>query len=289
MFCGKQALLDCVVKTLPLLTHADWLLAFDFDGTLSSPEMSPPVPHDFFQTIRTLRESHHIFWGINTGRSLMQTLEGIHEAAFPFLPDYIIAREREIYTPNEFGRWLPVKEWNSRCDKAHKKLFRKHRRLLKRIRNWIEKETSTVWGEQEGEPAGMVASSVEEMDMITLRLKQETAAAENLSYQRNGIYLRFSHQDYHKGSALVEVSRRVGLTPERTFAIGDSFNDLDMLDCDIATHLACPANACKEVKEQIGQYGGYIANSDAGLGVIEALGVTFSTGKEVLRATDSLS
>ena len=268
------------MKTLPRLNLAEWLLAFDFDGTLSSPEMSPSVPREFFNSIRALRESHQAFWGINTGRSLMQTLEGIHEAAFPFFPDYIIAREREIYTPNGFGRWLPVKVWNKDCDKAHKKLFRKHRRLLKSIRSWIEKETATVWGEQEGEPAGMEASSVEEMNAIVVRLKQETAEAENLSFQRNGVYLRFSHESYHKGSALAEVGRLMEIAPERTFAIGDSFNDLDMLDRSIANSLACPANADMEVKEQISRQDGYIASANAGLGAIEALNSIFSISQK---------
>jgi len=264
-------LIEAVVKTLEPLDSPEWLLAFDFDGTLASPDVSPIVPTDFFQTIRDLREVKKAFWGINTGRSLMQTLEGINEAHFPFLPDYIIAREREIYTPNRFGRWLPVKDWNKHCDKEHTKLFRKHRRLLKSMRGWIEKETEAVWGEQEGEPAGMVASSVSEMDHILERIRQESENAAMLNYQRNGVYLRFSHDDYHKGSALAELGRLIGISPERTFAIGDSYNDLDMLDVTIANHLACPSNACEEVKQQVLKLGGYRANTAAGQGAIEVI------------------
>ena len=267
------------MKALPSLERAEWLLSFDFDGTLASPEMSPPVPVGFFEIIRSLRESHQAFWGINTGRSLMQTLEGIRESAFPFWPDYIIAREREIYTPNSYGRWVPVREWNKQCEKAHKKLFRKHKRLLKSIRQWIEQETSAVWGEQEGEPAGVVASSVEEMNRITQRLEGETEGADALSYQRNGIYLRFSHQNYHKGSALAEVGRLMNISVEQRFAIGDSFNDLDMLDLEIAACLACPSNACEEVKTQVSAKGGYVAKGNAGLGSIESLDFLFLTSQ----------
>ena len=268
------------MKTLPPLDRAEWLLAFDFDGTLSCPEMSPLVPHDFFDVIRGLRDAHHVCWGINTGRSLMHTMEGIHQSNFPFLPDYIIAREREIYTPNSYGRWLPVKEWNKQCNKAHKKLFRKHKRLLKSIRQWVESETSADWGLQADEPAGMVASSVEEMDAIVSKLDVEIADAECLSYQRNAIYLRFSHENYHKGSALAEVGRLIDIPTEKTFAIGDSYNDLDMLDISIAAHLACPANACDEVKAQITDSGGYVASANAGLGALEALKALFSTSQK---------
>ena len=268
------------MKTLPSPDCAEWLLAFDFDGTLSSPEMTPPVPDEFFKIIRELRDSHHTLWGINTGRSLLHTVEGMQQADFPFLPDYIIGREREIYTPNNYGRWLPVKEWNKQCDKAHVKLFRKHKRLLKSLREWVEAETSADWGLQADEPAGMVASSLEEMDAIVAKLDQETVDAEHLCYQRNAIYLRFSHENYHKGSALAEVGRLMGVSSERTFAIGDSYNDLDMLDTSIAGYLACPANACDEVKSLIADCGGYVASADAGLGTVEALSAIFSTSQK---------
>ncbi|BDS05121.1 hypothetical protein NT6N_01610 [Oceaniferula spumae] len=264
------------MKTLPRQETAAWLLAFDFDGTLAIPDGQPPVPDEFFNLMSGMRESHRTIWGINTGRSLMQTMQGISEARFPFLPDFVIAREREIYTPNDFGRWLPVTDWNKRCDKDHKKLFRKHRRLMKRMRKWVEQETAAVWGEQEGEPAGIVSSTSEEMDFITQWLNQHLPDAPLLGYQRNGIYMRFSHTQYHKGSALAEVGKLTGISPQNTFAIGDSHNDLDMLDLSVAANLACPENACVEVKQRISEVGGYIARGAAGQGTIEALHAIFS-------------
>ena len=201
----------------------------------------------------------------------MQTVQGLADARFPFLPDYIIAREREIYTPNDFGRWVPVSEWNVRCDKEHHKLFRKYRRVLKRIQKWVETESAAVWGLQAEEPAGIVASTASEMDWIVQYLDQELEKAPLLSYQRNGIYLRFSHCDYHKGSAMAEVARFCGLDASRTYAIGDSHNDIDMLDVSLAAHLACPVNACDEVKARVAKGGGYVAQGVASHGAIESL------------------
>ncbi len=252
-----------------------WLLAFDFDGTLVVPDVNPPVDPKFFELLKVIRKSHQSYWGINTGRSLMQTVQGLSDARFPFLPDYIIAREREIYTPNEFGRWIGLTNWNSRCEKDHHKLFKKCRRVLKKIQQWIESETAAIWGMQEGEPAGIVASTAAEMDFIVQKIDQEIEAKPLLSYQRNGIYLRFSHCDYHKGTAMVEVARQLGLATEKTFAIGDSHNDLDMLDLSMARHLACPGNACDEVKACVSSHGGYVAQADASLGTIEALRAMF--------------
>ncbi|MBT8036491.1 MAG: HAD hydrolase family protein [Verrucomicrobiae bacterium] len=253
-----------------------WLLAFDFDGTLVIPDEDPPVHPQFFEIIRRMRASHKVLWGINTGRSLMQTVQGIGEARFPFLPDYIIAREREIYTPNDFGRWVGLSDWNKRCDNEHGKLFRKCRRLLKCIRKWVEQETGAIWGMQDGEPAGIVASTATEMDYIVKKLDQDLQDTPMLCYQRNGIYLRFSHRDFHKGSAMAEVARRSDLDADRTFAIGDSHNDLDMLDLTLAARIACPHNACEEVKSRVLSSGGYVARGVASVGAIEALRSAFS-------------
>ena len=248
-----------------------WLLAFDFDGTLVDPDARPPVDPQFFEVIERLRSSHHACWMINTGRSLLHTVEGLMQARFPFLPDVLIVREREIYRPNEFSRWVADNAWNKSCDKAHKKLFRKQRRVLGGIRKWIEFETAAVWGVQEGEPDGIVASTASEMDGIVAWIDQKIGHVSELSYQRNGIYLRFSHADYHKGTAMREVARQLGLSTDQAFAIGDSHNDLDMLDPAMASRIACPANAVEAVKAQVTARGGYVAQANASQGVVESL------------------
>ncbi len=184
-----------------------------------------------------------------------------------------------LFCRTTFGRWIGETAWNSRCEKEHRKLFRKSRRVLKRIQRWVESETAAVWGMQENEPAGIVASTASEMGAIVRMIDAEIQAKPLLSYQRNGIYLRFSHAGYHKGTAMAELARMLGLTAENTFAIGDSHNDLDMLDRSMAALLACPGNACEEVKQRVAESGGYVARSAASVGTIEALRAQF-LGKE---------
>jgi len=264
------------LKPLPALNSPELLLSFDFDGTLANPDEHPPVTAEFFEAMRSMRLSHNTYWGINTGRTLMFALEGIAEAQFPFFPDYIIAREREIYTPNELGRWVPLLDWNNRCTKDHRKLFKRSHCFLEETQRWVEDETGAVWGMQEEEPAGIVASTVAEMDWIVLRLDEALTRYPELSYQRNGIYLRFSHQDYHKGTAMAEVARSIGLGASDSFTIGDSHNDLDMLDLQYAARLACPGNACDEVVRRVRESGGYVAKNLASHGTVEALKNVFS-------------
>ncbi|MFL6531658.1 MAG: HAD family hydrolase, partial [Chthoniobacterales bacterium] len=90
-------------------------------------------------------------------------------------------------------------------------------------------------------------------------------------YQRNTIYLRFCHADYHKGAALEELQRLLGISREATFAAGDHHNDVSMLDGRYAAMPACPANAIEEVKDAVRGAGGFVAESCCGSGVYEAL------------------
>lgn len=247
------------------------VLSFDFDGTLHDPAAVPSVPTEFFELISELRESQGAAWGINTGRSMPHVVEGLVESKAPFLPDWVVAREREIYFPNRFGRWVPELKWNERCEKDIHRLFKKHRKLLKKIREEVLAHTGAEWIEMEGEPAGLVARRVEDMEWIEPRVIELTAEAPELGWQRNSIWLRFGHRNYQKGSSLTEVARHYGVKAERCFATGDGHNDLAMLTPEVAGLLACPANAVEEVRTQVARHGGHVCQQGHGDGAIEAL------------------
>ncbi|HUE62202.1 MAG TPA: HAD hydrolase family protein, partial [Chthoniobacterales bacterium] len=91
------------------------------------------------------------------------------------------------------------------------------------------------------------------------------------NYQRNTIYLRFCHADYHKGAALAELARLIDVPRENIFAAGDHHNDISMLNGQVAAMPACPANAIEEVKAAVRKAGGYVAKREHGAGVHEAL------------------
>lgn len=259
------------MKTLPAPPRTNAILSFDFDGTLHDPASDPPVPAAFFELIRRLREDEHAVWGINTGRSMHQMVEGFAESRFPFLPDWVVAREREIYFPNSFGRWIPHAPWNDRCEKEIHALFKRVRKLLARIRHEIEEHTGAHWLEMDGEPAGLISRTEEEMAWIVGHIAPLMADEPQLAWQRNSIYLRFGHRDFQKGSSLGEIARLNRLTADRCFAMGDSHNDAEMLDPAHAGMTACPANAVTEIREKVAASGGFVASSIHGAGVIEAL------------------
>jgi HAD superfamily hydrolase (TIGR01484 family) len=259
------------MQTLPPAILPAAILSFDFDGTLHDPASDPPVPAELFHLLRRLRQSNGALWGINTGRSLGHLQEALADCSFPFQPDWVVAREREIYLADGHGGWQPHHPWNRRCEKEIHGLFKRAHQLLQRIRQEVEEFTGAQWMEWDGEPAGVIARTEEEMAWIVGRVELLATAEPHLAWQRNSIYLRFGHRDFHKGSSLTEIARLHRLPPARCFAMGDSHNDLEMLDATHASMTACPMNAVEEIRARVAAGGGLVTRAAHGHGVIEAL------------------
>lgn len=266
------------MKALSYPEDVRGVLSFDFDGTLFIEGADPPLDLEFFDRIKQLRSEGWI-WGINTGRTLMYMLQGFSDAKFPFLPDFVVAREREIYTPAEYGRWVPVLEWQKKCHKAHKKLTRQAKHFFREVHAYVIAETKAKWVPLDGELSELIATSEEEIERVVEFIEKHRGLCPWLGYQRNSIYLRFSHVDYHKGTSLGELSRLAGVSSDRVFAIGDSHNDLDKLDPMFTGLMACVGNAEQVVKDHVAGHGGYVAAGLGSVGTVEALDHYFHNGR----------
>lgn len=256
---------------LPTIPSPTAVLSFDFDGTLHHSGDSPPVPLAFFELIRRLRLERNVVWGINTGRSMPLLIEGFLESEFPFLPDWVVAREREIYFPDALGNWQPQLAWNERCHREIHELFAHARPLLRQIRKLVEERTGAIWQEMEGEPAGFITQNLEEMEWLLAQIQPMVRDEPHLAWQRNSIWLRFGHRDFQKGSSLQQIAQHYGLGPAQCFAIGDGHNDLEMLDPQYAKMSACPANSVADIKDKVTQSGGIVTSARYGHGSIQAL------------------
>ncbi|MDD4169985.1 MAG: Cof-type HAD-IIB family hydrolase [Desulfotomaculaceae bacterium] len=78
-------------------------------------------------------------------------------------------------------------------------------------------------------------------------------------------FLEFSHPQATKGYALAMLAEYYGINRDKIIAIGDSYNDLEMLE--YAGLGVVVANAREEIKEKAG----YVATAPNGEGVVEAL------------------
>ncbi|MEY2537875.1 MAG: hypothetical protein QOG67_1615 [Verrucomicrobiota bacterium] len=247
------------------------LLSTDFDGTLVCRTNSPILYAPCMELIGQLQRDGAV-WAINTGRSVDLLESGLVDFAFPFQPDFILTSERDVFRPGANGqRWEAFGEWNERCARDHQELFSASESVLAEVIDFVNQKTKARVIYEPGGPAGLIAASEEEMNRVTEFIDQARARQPKFHYQRNTVYLRFCHADYHKGAALAELGRLIDIPRENIFAAGDHHNDISMLDGRFAAMPACPANAIDEVKDAVRNAGGYVAQREQGAGVHEAL------------------
>jgi HAD superfamily hydrolase (TIGR01484 family) len=247
------------------------LLSIDFDGTLVSRVSEPVLDDRCVELIRDL-QADGVLFAINTGRSVDLLESGLTDFSFPMRPDFILTSERDVFRPGQYGeKWEAFGDWNERCAREHAALFNSARSVLAEVVDFVNQKTRARLIYHSEGLEGLVATDDAEMDRITKFIEQTRAKQPKFNYQRNTVYLRFCHADYHKGAALSELARLIKIPRENIFAAGDHHNDISMLDGRVAGMPACPANAIDEVKNAVRNAGGYVAKSEHGVGVYEAL------------------
>jgi hydroxymethylpyrimidine pyrophosphatase-like HAD family hydrolase len=246
------------------------LISTDFDGTLIGFDSDGRCSPAFAAVL----EKHHRnggMWAINTGRSLDHAIEGFERFRAPVTPDFLLTLEREIYQCTDDGVWISHGDWNANCEKHHAHLFSIAGNIFSLIERLARDKNGINIIYEEEVPAGLVTATEEIMDEVALALGEMTADLPEFSFQRNTVYLRFCHRDYHKGAALGELCRLENIPPGEVLAAGDHFNDLSMLDGSYAKMTACPANAIEPVKKAVRESGGYVAQSCWADGIAEAV------------------
>src|SRR6266404_832327 len=247
------------------------LLSTDFDGTLVAHGSDPVLDRACMEHIEKLQAAG-VFWAINTGRSVELLESGLTDFEFPIHPDFILTSERDIFRPSSNGgKWEPFGDWNERVAREHAKLYTSAESVLAEVVDFVNQKTKARLLYHTAGLEGLVAESEEELDRVTKFIDKAREKQPKFHYQRNTVYLRFCHSDYHKGAALAELSRLLEIPRDEIFAAGDHHNDVSMLDGRFAQYPACPANAIPEVKEAVRSAGGFVAPKAYGAGVHEAL------------------
>ncbi|MGC1482079.1 MAG: HAD hydrolase family protein [Chthoniobacterales bacterium] len=246
------------------------LISTDFDGTLICHPSDGTCGKDLAKVLQTFKSRGGI-WAVNTGRSLAHAVEGLATFCAPVEPDFVLTLERDIHLPDGSGGWVPLEPWNTICRDRHAELFDSASGIFDRILEGVADSPDVTVIREEGCPVGLITTDEAAMDTVVGGLSALQRAHPEFSYQRNTIYLRFCHVEYHKGAALNELARHLGLETSEVFAVGDHFNDLSMMSESCAGSVACPANSIEEMKSIIRDRGGYVARRDGGEGTADAL------------------
>ncbi|QSR87278.1 HAD hydrolase family protein [Candidatus Methylacidiphilum infernorum] len=247
-----------------------FLFCTDFDGTLLPVDKERKIAEEFYELLLKKKIHHHFLWIINTGRSWESLLEELNRLQIPFFPDWVVLYEKEIYKVKD-SHIYPLEEWNDYCKRLQTALFDSLNFFFEELVQYLNKNTVAKLHSSSCSPIEIEASSQEEADQISAYIDLKLQHYPSLTYHRNFVYFRFAHKNFNKGSALKQIQAILEIPPQNSMACGDHFNDLPMLDLEIASHLACPANAVEVVKKKVAAQGGYIANKEASLGIIEAL------------------
>lgn len=245
------------------------LISTDFDGTIFSEFESPPIPESLQDIIGDLQR-RGVKWVINTGRDMSSLMEALARSKVSVQPDYLVLVEREIHI-HDGVRYAGLQQWNDACVQAHRELFKRVRQDVPRLTDWINARFRATVYEDDYSPFCLIAGDNGDADLIHEYLEEYCREVPHLALMRNDVYARFSHESYNKGTALQELSRRLGISAENVFAAGDHLNDLPMLDRKYARCLAAPDNAIAPVKNTVLSQSGFISKLPAGHGVAEAI------------------
>ena len=278
MMCRRKRVIDAA-RTMSLPIQ---LISTDFDGTLFAEFENPPIPEAVYKAIGDL-QARGAKWVINTGRDMSSLMEALARSGIPVEPDYLVLVEREIYCHSD-SQYVGLEEWNAACARAHAELFARVREDVPRIVAWISARFHARLYEDAFSPFCMVAGNNGDADVIHEYLADYCRGIPHLTVVRNDVYARFSHEAFNKGTALAEITRRLGLSSDVVFAAGDWLNDLPMLSRRYARWLAAPSNAVEPVKQAVREQDGHVSELSHGNGVAEGLEVCLRRAPQAQRA-----
>ena len=245
------------------------LISTDYDGTLYAEFAMPPIPKSVESAIKKL-QARGAKWVINTGRDMSSLMESLARAKISIQPDYLVLVEREIFV-HDGVRYSALPEWNAACAHDHGELFAQVRRDAPKLMDWVNARFRATVYEDAYSPFCLIAGNNGDADTIHAHLEEYCRTVPNLVVVRNDVYARFSHAAYNKGTALAEITRRLGFTRDEVFAVGDHLNDLPMLKRDFARWISTTKNAVPEVKDAVQRLGGFVSKLSHGDGVADGL------------------
>ncbi|GEM_PF-364079 len=267
------------------------VVALDLDGTILEPGMHLAAP--LVSTLQALAGSG-VCCVTATGRPLDYQLElfarhGLGSAVG--VPAALMADERELFLAGDcttFGmpsrplrsaEYRPFDEWNDAVRARWRHLHTSAMDWLERLqqeaagRGWSAAPLLTdEVAFARGLPTLLCARAEEATalhDWLTAALAAEAGGL--LTCSRNVRLVQLQDIRVGKGPVLAALARQWAVPPRQVLAIGDSLNDLSMLDGRFGFQVATVGNADQRIAAAVRSNGGYVAEGRLGAGVLEIL------------------
>ncbi len=217
---------------------------------------------------------------VATGRTFRETRLELLAQGLPFgdpIPHFVIAQEKFCYrvVNGRSHEDEALVRWNrQRAEEARRAM---EQFVLPNAQRWLWRLTEVGlaprrWVIDTG--AGwfsLTYGTAEEAQKAEGWLREFVADIPALIPNRNAFIVGLIPRDGTKGKALRFLVRALGISPERVMAIGDSLNDMDMLNGEHGFFPVAVANAEAEVKAAVKKVGGLVTTSPASEGVAEAI------------------
>jgi len=252
------------------------LIAFDLNGTiLERGETIPPIVKSFLGKV----VKHGVRMTTASGRTLEDQLQIFKKnglGASAGFPHYIIANEQEIYIL-EGSEYKPYIQHNSKIRDSWLKVLPEAKRIinteLERLNNAGIKVKRDI-NDEEAVKRGildLLFERVEDAKNEEKFLKNMLISISGLSCNRNYRLVQIIHSDAGKGATLKALATLLNIPSSCVLCIGDSSNDLSMLNGHYGFLTATASNADEDVKEAVRNCNGYIASKPFPRGIIEIL------------------
>lgn len=233
------------------------------------------------EVIRVLNalEPLGVAWCANSGRDVEDqqvVLRRSRAAGLTHLPAAIISSESLVHVRTEEA-YLPLPDWNERALDGLRRLHAEVHAALTPHRPELEKTYQPdfiLWDDHitaflVKDPLGNRPRAL--FHQLNEWLKDIPAALPSM----NGAWVQVLLRGLGKGNALSAWTTAAGYAPEEILAVGDHFNDLDMLDRRHAGQIGCPLDALMEVRLTVERARGYVGRFPGPLGTVDILNRVF--------------
>jgi hypothetical protein len=260
------------------------LIASDYDGTLVK---QGKIDASVARLLRQVTDGQRLFVVI-TGRpleSIQKALAGNQLLGDGF-PSALVCEERDIYIWAQ-NDYQPLLEHNQTALAAEVALLDVSRPLARALREvWPSYAAAQLAPGDVGvaEFDQSTALVEEQRGYVELRFGSPTAARAGqrwllahlpgdkpLTAVRNNRLVSLRHTAYGKGAVLDVLRTHLGLQRTEVMAVGDSGNDLTMLNGSYGFHAAAVGNADMEVKQAVASHAGTLLQGEAFTGIAELL------------------